>query len=118
LKRKMYCIVCEKEKKGIELQDDAVLGSLRWFKRNVTKNERGNRLVVCRDCYPSYKISRKKYEDRQRMYVVLGVLFGIVCMVVSPTLTSFLASMLILLLLLFLSILSYTPKISIKTAQS
>jgi hypothetical protein len=118
LKRRTYCIVCEKEKKGIELQDDAVLRSLRWFKRNVTRNEKGNRLVVCRDCYSKYKEGRKKYENRQRIYAVLGVLFIIAILTISPSLTALFTSAFILLLLLFLSLLSYTPKISIKTAQS
>ena len=113
-KTKSYCIVCGKERQGIEVEDDYVLDSIRWFKKNVTKNERGNRLVVCSGCYLNYKKSRAKYESRQRLYLGLGVLFVIMSLVASFQATTLIVSLLVLLLLYFFSLLSYMPRISIK----
>jgi Ca2+/Na+ antiporter len=112
--KKSYCIECGKEKKGIEVEEDAVLGSIRWLKRNITKNEKGNVLVVCKGCYADYKKGRKKYESRQRIYMALGVIFVMMSMVLSPNVMTLLISLLVLLLLYFFSLLSYTPKINIK----
>jgi hypothetical protein len=116
--RKTYCVVCAKQRKGIEVDDDAVLESIRWIKKNITKNEKGNRIVVCRDCYSAYKASRSRYEGRQRIYVALGVLFAVLSLFISPALSTLGVSVGILTMMVLLSLLSYTPKISIKTAQS
>jgi hypothetical protein len=116
--RKTYCVVCAKEKKGIEVEDDAVLELIRWIKKNITKNEKGNKIVVCRDCYASYKASRSRYEGRQKIYVALGVLFAMVNLLISPTLSTVAISAVIIAMMILISLLSYTPKISIKTAQS
>ncbi|EQD59708.1 hypothetical protein B1B_08080, partial [mine drainage metagenome] len=43
------------EKTGHRRQRDYVIGAIRWFKKNVTKNEKGHALVVCKACYPAYK---------------------------------------------------------------
>ncbi len=115
MQRKSYCIICGAEKKGLEVQDDWELGAIRWFKRNVTKNEKGNRLVVCRECYPKYEASRGKFESRQKLYIALGAIFAVLSLVLSPSLTSVLLAVSIMLIMLALSLLSYTPKISIKT---
>jgi hypothetical protein len=112
--KKSYCIVCGKEKKGIKVEEDAVLGSIRWFKRNVTKNEKGNVLVVCKECYANYKKDRKRYESRQRTYIALGVVFVLMSMFLSPNIMTLLISLVILVILYFLSLLSYMPKINIK----
>ena len=82
---KTYCIVCGKEKKGIPVQDDVVLGFIRWFKRTVTKNEKGNLLVVCKEDYLAYKAARKRYEGRQKVYLVLGVLFVLLTVAIYPS---------------------------------
>ena len=114
MQRKSYCIICGAEKKGLDVQDDWVLGLIRWFKRNVTRNENGNRLVVCRECYPKYEASRSKFESRQKLYVALGAIFAALSLVLSPSLTSMLFAALVLLIMLALSLLSYTPRIGIK----
>lgn len=114
--KKVYCIVCGKEKKGIAVQDDLVLDFLRWFKRNVTRNEKGSGLVVCKDDYVAYKTSRKKYESRQRAYLVLGTLFVMLTIAIYPGVATVLTSLLVLFFIVLLSLLSYTPRISIKTA--
>ncbi|MGA3020779.1 MAG: hypothetical protein ABSD68_02420 [Candidatus Micrarchaeales archaeon] len=112
--KKIYCIVCGKEKKGIEVEEDAILGSVRWFKRNVTKNEKGNKLVVCKDCYAEYKKDRKKYESRQRVYMILGAIFVMISMVLSPSVMTLVISLVIFAMLYFFSLLSYMPRINIK----
>ena len=73
---KSYCIVCGKEKKGIEIEYDIVIKGIRWFKRNVTKNEKNNVLVVCSSCYSLYKKSRDKFELRERLYFYSLLLFS------------------------------------------
>ena len=112
--RKSYCIECGNAKKGIAVRDDLVLSAIRWFKRNVTRNERKNELVVCRDCYLKYMAGRKRYESRQRTYVALGVISLIVSVVVSQQATTALLSLFFLCLLYLFSLLSYRPEISIK----
>ncbi len=111
---KSYCIICGLERAGLGVQADWELGVIRWFKKNVSRNERGNRLVVCRQCYPKYQASRGRYESRQKLYITLGVIFAAVSLLVSPALTTVLVAALVILLMLALSLLSYTPKISIK----
>jgi hypothetical protein len=96
------------------VEDDFVLNSIRWFKRNVTRNEKNNRLVVCRECYPRYSAARRKFESRERLYIALGVIFAALNLIVARSLTSLLVSAAIILLMLALAFLSYTPRISIK----
>ncbi len=112
--QKSYCIVCAKERKGIPVEDDLVLGTVRWFKTNVTRNERNNRLVVCRDCYLKYVAARKKFESRQKLYVAFGAILAGMNLLLSQSLLSLLVSMFIFLLLFTFSMLSYMPRISIK----
>ena len=112
--QKTYCIICGKERKGIAVEDDFVLDSIRWFKRNVTKNERNNKLVVCKECYAKYAPARRKFESRKRLYLALGVIFATLNLIIDRSLVSILVSALILLLLYALAFLSYVPRISIK----
>jgi len=106
--------MCGKERNGIEIKEDHVLAAVRWFKRNVTKDEKGNRIVVCRDCYPAYRKSRGAYESRQRLYLALGVVFLIVSLLLSPGAVTVLVSLLVLAVLYLFSLMSYTPKIGIE----
>lgn len=114
--KKSYCVICGKEKRGIAVQDDLILDSIRWFKRNVTKNEKGNRLVVCKEDYGAYKAARKKYVGRQRIYLALGVLFVMLTILVYPSIAAVVTSVVVFAFIVLLSLLSYMPRISIKTA--
>ncbi len=109
-----YCIMCGKERDGIQVEEDHVLGAVRWFKRNVTKDEKGNRIVVCRDCYPEYKKRRARYESRQRVYLALGVAFVIISLLVSPRAVTVLVSFAVLAVMYLFSLMSYIPKIGIE----
>ncbi len=112
--RKSVCIICGKEKEGLEVQDDYVIKAIRWLKRNVTKNEKGNRLVVCRDCYPKYREMRKNYEKRLRQNIALGVIFLVLLLIFSQNkLYAFLVGGGILLLLYLLTLLNYVPQLKV-----
>ncbi len=97
----------------MEVQDDYFLESVRWFKRNVTKNLQGNRLVVCEADYPKYKADRKRFESRQHLYLALGTMFVILSLFVAPRLTTLVVALPIGVLLYLLPFLNYTPKINI-----
>lgn len=111
---KSYCMMCGNERKGIPIQEDRVIGAVRWFKRNVTKDEKGNRLVVCKDCYAEYKKKRGAYESRQRLYLALGAAFFLISVVVSPHPATVLIASAVLAGVCLLSLLSYIPKIALE----
>lgn len=112
--QKSYCIICGKEKKGIAVENDFVLDTIRWFKKNVTKSGKNNKLVVCKEDYKTYALSRRKFESRQKLYVIFGVLFVILSLLVSRSASTLPIAILIMLLLYLFSFLSYMPRISIK----
>lgn len=68
-------MVCGKERSGAEVQEDHVIKAMRWFKENVTRNAKGYRIVVCRECMPEYRKLRSKFVRRRAMYVGLGIVF-------------------------------------------
>ena len=115
--RKSYCIICGEEKKGIEVENDLVLDSLRWFKKNVTHDEKNNILVVCRDDYPKYKENRAKFEFRKKFYLGLGFVFVLLMVLLSRAITALLSGIGLMLLFYALSLLSYTPRLKIKAAK-
>jgi hypothetical protein len=111
--RKSYCIICGQEKDGIEIENDYVISTIRWFKRNITKNEKDNKIVVCKECYPKYKVLRKRFENRQKIYITLGILFIIFGMIISPRVGTLIVTVIVAIFLYLLSLLSYTPKIKL-----
>jgi Ca2+/Na+ antiporter len=111
---KSFCIICSRERQGIEVEDDFVLGAVRWFKRNVTHNEKNNRLVVCKEDYEKYKKSRSTFEFRQKLYLGFGVVFMILMLLLGRSASAFFSGILLLLLFYAFSFLSYTPKLKIK----
>ena len=117
IKMAIRCIICGKQRDGLEVKTDWVITSMRWFKRNVTKDEQGNRLVVCKGCYPIYKKNRDKYTSRQTLYLVLGALFIILGLLISSyDILRFLSaiglSVIILAVLYLISLLNYTPALA------
>ncbi len=112
-----YCIICGKEKKGIAVSDDHVLKALRWFKKNVTRNVRNNKLVVCKECYPQYTKMRKRYVGRRTAYVALGVLFLMFAVIVSAGasgIAAFIIGVIIIIFLYLLSLVNYMPALQLK----
>lgn len=115
--RKTYCIMCGLEKDGIEIKIDNVITSIRYIKKKIFHTEKNNKLVVCKECYPNYAKSRKRFINRQRLYVGLGVLFLIFSVILAPNVGSLLIGVIILLLLYLLSFLNYTPELSISVKK-
>ncbi len=108
-----YCIMCGKRRDGLPVANDHIIDAIRLFKRNVTKNEKGSRLVVCRACYAKYRKRRDKYTSRQIMYVALGVIFMILSLFMAPSISTFLIAAVVLLIMYLMSLLNYTPALEI-----
>lgn len=116
--RESYCIICGEKRDGVEVKNDRVLDAMRWFNRTVLKRpNRNNRIVVCSPCYPKYRVQRKKYLSRQRVYAVLGILFMIFGILIARTIQAFLISLVVLVLLYLLSLLSYMPDLEYRSAH-
>jgi hypothetical protein len=111
---KVVCIICGKEKKGIPVKSDRVLEAMRWFKRNVTRNEQHNTLVVCKEDWPAYNKARKKFTSRMALYVALGIVFVVFGNVLAFSINTLVATLLILVFFYLLSLLSYMPALDIK----
>lgn len=108
-----YCIMCGKEKDGIEIKEDHVIKSMRWFNRKVLRTgPRNNRIVICSEDYPKYKEQRRKYLSRQKVYAVLGLLFLIFGVIIAKTVGALLIGLAVLAALYLLSLLSYLPDLS------
>ena len=112
-KQKTYCIMCGKEKNGIEVKEDNVIRAIRFLKKRVFRSEKRNRIVVCKECYENYKKHRKRYTRRQALYLALGVLFLIMVVFVGHSIYSVLVGMGMVLLLYLFSLLNYVPELNI-----
>lgn len=114
--------MCGNERPGLPVKEDRTLGALRWFKRNITKNPKNYKLVVCKECYLNYRKKRNSYERKQIIYLVIGILF-LVALTLSTrgNLGAIGFGIIIMLFLLLLSQLSYVPAVEMppiaKSAQ-
>jgi hypothetical protein len=106
-----YCIICGKQKQGIEVEEGNIIKAIRWLKRNVTKNEKGNKLVVCKECYPKYKKYRTRFERRLALYLILGVLFLVFGLMLSFRVETLILGLFVVLLMYFFALLNYMPKL-------
>jgi len=115
-----YCIMCGKRRPGIPVESDYVIEAIRWFKRNVTKDEQKNRLVVCKNDYPKYKKNRDRYTLRRFIYLSLGAVFVVLGLLLSFRIGTLLAGFAVLIFLYLISLMNYTPKlrIEVKTTAS
>jgi len=110
--REDRCIICGEKRPGLEVRNDHILESIRWFKRNVTKNEKGYHLIVCKECYRTYKKARDSYVRRQVLYTILGIVFAAFITVFSANrLEALLMGLGIIIFLYMLSLASYMPDI-------
>lgn len=103
------CVICAKDKKGVEVADDAIIEAIRGFKKKL-RVATGNKLVVCRECVPEQEKRRKKFEQS----LVTNGGFGIVIAVVLGLLgglTGVLYGLLITVFLLFFALLVYWPSL-------
>ncbi len=107
------CVICGARKNGLEVRQDFVIETIRWFKRNITRNEKGYRLVVCKECYPKYAKERSKFERRQIFYLIIGVLFTIVIVIgAGNKALALLYGFVVLVFVYLLSLLTYIPAVN------
>ncbi len=107
------CIICGQQKPGLTVKDDFVLDSIRWIKRNITKNEKGYTLVVCKEDYKKYLKERNKYIRRQIFYIAVGIIFAALLIIDARSIGAVLFGLAIILLLYLLSLLSYIPAVEL-----
>ncbi len=107
------CILCGNETDGLDVREDYVIDAIRWFKRNVMRNEKGYRLVVCKECYVRYRKSRDSYVRKQISYVVIGVIFAGLLVFAGRSLGAVAAGAAIILFMYLLSLLSYMPALAV-----
>ena len=113
------CIICGEKKNGLEVGNDRIIGAIRWFKRNVTKNERNYRLVVCKECFLKYRKARNSYQRKQITYTTLGAVFMALLVVVSGfSISAFAAGIAITVFMYLLSQLSYVPGVRLPEARA
>ncbi len=109
------CIICGLEKKGLKVKEDHVIYAIRWFKRNVSRNEKGYDLVVCRDCYKKYSSARSSYNRKLFAYLGIGILATVLWIAVGGIkLYSIAAGIVLIAFMYLLSLLSYIPGLDVK----
>ncbi len=111
------CIICGKKKRGIPIKEDWVIHAVRWFKANVTKNEKSNLLVVCRECYISYRKAREKFMTRLALYLALGIVFVVIGLLINTSFETFLITVSVLVVLYLLALVSYMPALEIPAGK-
>jgi hypothetical protein len=104
---------CGERKDGLEIQEDYVIHALRWLKRNVTKDEKGYRIVVCKDDYQKYAKARKRFEGRQKLYLALGLIFAIAVILAGKNIIAVFYAVVVLIFIYLFSLLTYVPALSI-----
>lgn len=109
----LRCIMCGLKKNGLEVKEDYIINGIRWFKRNITKNEKNYRLVVCRNCYKKYEKNKHSYDKRRVSYLALGIITAALWIFFSKSIGGILAGIFIIAFMYLLSLLSYTPSIKI-----
>ncbi len=115
------CIMCEKDKAGIRIKDDATLRTLKWIKYELLKRPRRHSgPVVCRECYSAYSKKRKSFERKQIIYSIIGVVFAIALVVATggrkPGAYAF--GVLVVVFMLGLAHLNYIPELEMPSAPS
>lgn len=115
-KTKSVCIMCGKERQGLEVKEDNVIGAMRWIKRNITKNSKNYNMVVCKEDFLAYKKKRDGYERKQIMYVGLGLLFMLLLLLFASGryLGAILYGLGITAFMYLLSLLSYMPSLKVR----
>lgn len=114
---KNYCIICGKQKNGIEIEEDNVIRALRWIKKGLGKPLNKDRIVVCSACYPQYKTYRKRFVSRERIYIALGIIFLIMGVLASGSILSVLVGIAVVFFLYLLSLLNYTPALKLGSGK-
>ena len=116
---KKVCIMCGKEKEGLNVKEDHVITAMRWVKRNITKNPKNYHMVVCKDDFLAYKKKRDSFERKRAAYVIIGVLFTLLLLAFANG--RFLGAIFygvgIIIFMYLLSLLSYMPAVDVPIIQ-
>ena len=109
------CIICGNNKNGISVQNDYIIDLIRWIKKNITKNEKKYKLVVCQDCYMKYKKMYNSFKRKKTFYVILGVIFTFLLFLASRfNVYSLISGFILIIFLYLLSLLTYMPRLKIQ----
>ncbi len=111
------CMYCGERRDGLEIREDSVINAMRWIKRNITRNERGYRIVVCKDDFPKYLKARKRFEGRQRIYLALGIIFAITVTIAGRSIISVFYAIAVLVFIYLFSLLTYVPALNISPGK-
>ncbi len=118
-KGKKACIMCGKEKEGLNVKEDHVIAAMRWVKRNITKNPKNYHMVVCKDDFVAYKKKRDSFERKRAAYVIIGVLFMLLLLAFANG--RFLGALVygggVIIFMYLLSLLSYMPALNMPAVQ-
>ncbi len=109
-KKKGVCIVCHKEKMGYPVETDYMIEGIARLKK-LMKTYKGNKLVVCEDCFDEYKKKRDKFVRNLMLYGGIGAVLGILLILTNLSVQSFLFAIFLELLMLVLAHMSYVPKV-------
>jgi hypothetical protein len=108
----LRCIYCGRNVNGLPVIEDHVIHAVRLFKRNILHNEKGYRLVVCKEDFPKYSKAKEEYQKRQGRLVALGVVFALVLIIFGPDkLTAVLDGIVVIVFTYLISLLGYTPSL-------
>jgi hypothetical protein len=108
--KKTVCVVCGKEKKGVRVEEDPVIETIRSIKERLNISTK-NTLVVCKECLPKAEEKRKRFERSVMTWGILAVLVAVLLLLISFSIQSFLLSIITALAFMLLSLLSYFPKV-------
>ena len=119
IKKKKVCIMCGKEKEGLNVKEDHVIAAMRWVKHNITKNPKNYHMVVCKDDFVAYKKKRDSFERKRAAYVIIGVLFTLLLLAFANG--RFLGAIFygvgVIVFMYLLSLLSYMPAVDMPQIQ-
>ncbi len=113
--KKKVCIMCGKEKDGLDVKEDHVIAAMRWVKRNITRNPKNYHMVVCKEDFLAYKKKRDSFERKRIAYVIIGVVFTV--LLLSFARGRFLGAIVyggaVIIFMYLLSLLSYMPAVEL-----
>ena len=115
--RENRCIICGNNRDGLEVRDDFMIKIVRLFKRHVTRNEKGYRLTVCRDCYDKYKKLYDSFARKRALYIALGVVFAIVLAIVGGW-KAIPVGIVVIAIMYLVALLSYAPAVKLPEARA
>jgi uncharacterized membrane protein (DUF485 family) len=110
---KKICIMCGKEKSGLDVKEDHVIWAMRWIKRNITRNPKNYKMVVCKEDFLAYKKKRDSYERKQIIYLIIGFLFLVllVSFARGRIFGAIFYGVLVMAFMYLLSLISYIPAV-------